>query len=183
LMAEKPIPFAKTNEFYAALGFFYAIWSQIELTIDYATWKAIGEAETPEEAHARTAGAKFSDKCKELRSLLKGKNIPHSENMKEILTQIEDSMRNVFAHSFMATDEHSVTFVYRKKGRGKRGKYEVTAYEFSRQDFFSHVKNFQQLLSELNKHVVGESEKEFRTFAASAIPVARSSRHPSPSSD
>jgi hypothetical protein len=47
-MPEKPVPFAKTNEFYSALGFFYAIWSQIELTIDYATWKALG-AETPEE--------------------------------------------------------------------------------------------------------------------------------------
>jgi hypothetical protein len=39
-MPEKPVRFAKTPEFYTALGYFYAIWSQIELAIDYATWKA-----------------------------------------------------------------------------------------------------------------------------------------------
>ena len=105
-MPEKPVPFAKTNEFYSALGFFYAIWSQIELTIDYATWKALG-AETPEEAHARCAGAKFSDKFKEFRTLLEGRNIANGEKMKELLAQIEDSMRNGFAHSFMATDDPS----------------------------------------------------------------------------
>ena len=99
------MPFAKTPEFYTALGFFYAIWSQIELTIDYATWKAFGGTETPEQAHARSAGAKFSDKCKEFRTLLEARNVCGDERMKELLAQIENSMRNVFAHSFMATDE------------------------------------------------------------------------------
>ena len=169
-MPEKPVPFGKTSEFYAALGLFYAVWSQIELAIDYATWKALG-TETPEEAHTRSAAAKFSNKCKEFRALLEGNKIPNGKNVKELLTQIEDSMRNVFAHSFMATDEHSVTFVHRKIGRGKQGKYEVTAYQFSRQDFLNHVQNFSQLPSKFND-AVGLSEKEFRTFAAMAIPLA-----------
>jgi hypothetical protein len=169
-MPEKPLPFAKTPEFYTTLGYFYAIWSQIELAIDYATWKAIG-TETPEEAHACSAGTKFSDKCKEFRTLLEGNKIPNGEKVKELLTHIEDSMRNVFAHSFMATDGHSVTFVHRKIGRGKHGKYEVTAYQFSRQDFLNHVQNFEQLLFKFN-HAVELSEKEFRTFAAMAIPLA-----------
>jgi hypothetical protein len=172
-MPAKPLPFAKTPEFYTALGYFYAIWSQIELTIGYATWKALG-SETPEEAHARIASTKFSDQCKKLRTLLESNKISNGERVKELLTQIEDSsMRNVFAHSFMATDEHWVTFVHRKIGRRQHGKkYEVTACCFSRQDFFNHVQNFQQLCLAFNQAVVGQSEKEFRTFAAMAIPLA-----------
>ena len=139
-MPEKPVPFAKTPDFYTALGYFYAIWSQIELTIGYATWKAMG-TETPEEAHARIAGAKFSDQCRKLRTLLEGNKVPNGEKVKELLTQIDGSLRNVFAHSFMATDEHSVTFVHRKTVRAKQRKYEVTAYQFSRQDFLNHVKS------------------------------------------
>jgi hypothetical protein len=94
--------------FYTALGWFYAIWSRTELAIDCAMWKASG-TETAEEAHERSARMKFSDKCKRFRILLDGGKIPNGEKVKDLLSRIEDhSMRNVFAHSFLASDEHSV---------------------------------------------------------------------------
>jgi hypothetical protein len=69
-------------------------------------WKASG-TETAEEAHERSARMKFSDKCKRFRILLDGGKIPNGEKVKDLLTRIEDhSMRNVFAHSFLASDEH-----------------------------------------------------------------------------
>jgi hypothetical protein len=103
-------PFANTPAFYTALGWFYAVWSRTELAIDCAIWKASG-TETAERAHERAAHTKFSDKCKHLRTLLDGGKIPNYEKAQDLLTWIEDqSMRNVFAHSFLATDEHSVTF-------------------------------------------------------------------------
>jgi hypothetical protein len=41
-MAERPIPFANTVEFYALLGCFYAAWSRAEIVVDCAIWKALG---------------------------------------------------------------------------------------------------------------------------------------------
>ena len=61
-------PFANTPAFYGALGWFYAVWSQTELAIDCAIWKASG-TEKAERAHERAARTKFSDKCKHLRTL------------------------------------------------------------------------------------------------------------------
>jgi hypothetical protein len=75
-MPEKPVvPFAKTPEFYCELGYFYAIWSQIELAIDYAIWKALG-TETPEEAHTRSADALVGDRRVAL---------PHAKQLAQML--------------------------------------------------------------------------------------------------
>jgi hypothetical protein len=163
-------PFANTPEFYSALGWFYAVWSATELAIDCATWKALG-TETAEQAHERSAGTMFSEKCEQLRTLLESAKIPHGEKVKELLTQIEHhSMRNIFAHSFLASDEDSVTFVHRKKRRGKHGKYEVTTYQIFRKDFFDHVQNFVQLALDFQQ-AVGLSHKEVAEFAAMALPL------------
>jgi hypothetical protein len=170
-MPDKPVPFANTPAFYSALGWFYAVWSATELAIDCAIWKALG-TETAEEAHERSARTRFSEKCAQLRTLLESAEIPHGEKVKELLTQIEHhSMRNVFAHSFLASDEHSVAFVHRKKGRGKHRKYEVTAYKLSRDDFFDHVQNFVQLAFDFQQ-AVGLTHKEVADFAAMALPLA-----------
>jgi hypothetical protein len=135
-------PFANTPAFYTALGWFYAVWSRTELAIDCAIWKASG-TETAERAHERAAHTKFSDKCKHLRALLDGGKIPNCEKAQDLLTWIEhQSMRNVFAHSFLATDEHSVTFIHRKV---EGGKYQPTTYTIACDDFIDHVQNFVQL--------------------------------------
>ena len=50
-------PFANTAEFYAALGWFYSVWSSVELTIDCAICKL--ENTQPEQAHKETGGAQI----------------------------------------------------------------------------------------------------------------------------
>ena len=161
-------PFANTPAFYTALGWFYAVWSRTELAIDCAIWKASG-TETAERAHERVAHTKFSDKCKHLRTLLDGGKIPNCEKAQDLLTWIEDqSMRNVFAHSFLATDEHSVTFIHRKV---EGGKYQPTTYTIACDDFIDHVQNFVQLSLDFEQ-AVGLSDKEVRDFAAMAVPLA-----------
>jgi hypothetical protein len=101
LMSKKK-PFANTPLFYTALGLFHATWSQTELTIDCAMWKALGGTETPEQAHERSARTKFSDKYKDFRTLLDGNKTSHSEKVKHLLTQIENYGRNALTHSFLA---------------------------------------------------------------------------------
>jgi hypothetical protein len=160
-------PFANTTEFYTALGLFYAAWSRTELAIDCATWKASG-TETAEKAHERSARGGFSDKCKLLRTLLEGGNIPNRDNVKALLIRIESYGRNVFAHSFLASDEHSVTFIYRKI---ERGKYQPTMYTIACDDFIDHVQNFVHLSFDFEQ-AVGLSHKEVADFAAMAVPLA-----------
>jgi hypothetical protein len=160
-MPEKPVPFANTDEFYIALGLFYAAWSRAELAIDCATWKASG-TESAEQAHARSAGMRFSDKCKRLRTLLNEGKIPNSENAKDLLAQIESCGRNIFAHSFLASDEHSVTFIHRKV---ERGKYLLTGYTIPRDGFIDHVQDFVQLSFDF-ENAVGLTDKEVADFGA-----------------
>jgi hypothetical protein len=167
-MPEKRVPFANTPTFYTALGLFYAAWSRTELAIDCATWKAVG-TESAEQAHERSAEMWFSDKCKQLRTLLDDGKIPNSEKVKALLARIENFGRNVFAHSFLASDEHSVTFIHR---RVERGKYQATGYKISREDFIDHVQSFVQLSFEFEQ-AVGLSHKEVADFAAMAVPLAR----------
>jgi hypothetical protein len=163
-MPEKPRPFANTPEFYDAFGRFYAAWSRAELAIDCAIWKVLG-TESAEQAHERSARMRFSDKCKQLQTLLNEGKIPNSEKAKELLTEIENQGRNIFAHSFLASDEHSVTFIHRKI---EQGKYQAPAYTIPRACFLDHVRQFLQLCLDLEQ-AVGLTDKEVRDFAAMAI--------------
>jgi DNA-binding transcriptional regulator GbsR (MarR family) len=98
--SKKKLPFANTDEFYTALGRFFAAWSRTELAIDCAMWKARG-TETEEQAHERSARIRFSDKCKQFRKLLNRSKFERAEKVRDLLKQIEhNSGRNVFAHSF-----------------------------------------------------------------------------------
>ena len=168
-MPDKPTPFANTSEFYIAFGRFYAAWSRTELAIDCAMWKALG-TETAEQAHDHAARTKFSDKCKQFRTLLDDDKFEHGEHVRDLLARIEhDLLRNVFAHSFLASDEHSVTFIHRRVEGGKRGKYRADAYEGSRERFVDHVQKFVQLSLEFEQ-AIGLSHEEVAKFASMAVP-------------
>jgi hypothetical protein len=158
--------FANTTRFYTALGLFYAAWSRAELAIDCAMWKALG-TETPEQAHERSARTKFSDKCKRFRTLLDGSKASHSEKVKDLLRQIENYGRNVLAHSFLASDERSVTFIHRKV---ERGRYQAMGYTIPCDDFIEHVQGFVQLSFDFEQ-AAGLTSKEVADFAAMAIPL------------
>ena len=165
--------FANTPQFCTALGYFYAAWSRTELAMDCAMWKALG-TETAEQAHERAARTKFSDKCKQFRDLLDGGKIPHGEKVKELLRQIEqDSMRNIFAHSFLASDEHSVTFIHRRVERPSK-KYQPTAYKIVGDDFIAFVQNFVHLSWDFEQ-AAGLSDEEVADFASRALPLTSSS--------
>jgi hypothetical protein len=164
-------PFANTDEFYIALGLFFAAWSRSELAIDCAIWKARG-TETEEEAHERSARMTFSDKCTQLRTLIDGGKFGHADKVKILLEQIEHhSGRNVFAHSFLASDQDSVSFIYRPRPHGKSRKYEPTLYKATPEQFIKHVQNFVQLSFDFEQ-AAGLSDREVRAFAARAIPLA-----------
>jgi hypothetical protein len=158
--------FASTDEFYRALGGFFAAWSRVELAIDCAIWKALG-TETPEEAHKRSAGTKFSHKCKQLQTLIDDGKVPREA--KGLLDQIQnDSLRNVFAHSILASDEHMVLFIHRNIERPSK-EYRPIAYKLTRAEFLTHVAEFAQLSLRFEQ-ATGLTDKEVRVFASMALP-------------
>jgi hypothetical protein len=155
------IPFANTTEFYTALGRFHAAWSRTDLAIDWAIWK-IG-TETPEEVHKRVAGMQFGPKCKYFRSLLPASKFENVQKVEELLTLITDhAKRNEFAHSFLASDENSVRFVYRKT---RKNKYEVTEAKATSEQFLNHVAEFLRIAQEFEQ-AIGLSHKELGEFAS-----------------
>jgi hypothetical protein len=161
-----PKRFANTTEFYTALGRFHAAWSRIELVIDCAIWKG-SDTETAQQAHERVARMKFSDKLKKLRTLTDGGKFKHGEKVNDLLRQIEEeSRRNVFAHSILASDEHSVTFIHRSM---QRGKYKVMRHKISNHGFVKHVEKFVQVAVDFQQ-AVGLSDREVGGFAAALIP-------------
>src|SRR5262249_5930776 len=130
-------PYANTPEFNELLGRFYAAWSRVEIVLDCAIWKVLGT--TPEQAHAVVAGMEFGRKAAVLRSLLPGSQFKNVEQLKGILTRItKTSLRNIFSHSFMATDKDYVMFIH----RSSQGQYEVKLYKFTPEQFKTHVGDF-----------------------------------------
>jgi hypothetical protein len=163
-MTEKMVQFANTERFYSHFGRFYATWTAMELNIDFTICKILRI--TPEQTHALVAGLHFGPKAALLRSLLPTSNFKNVSELKGFLTRItRESLRNVFTHSFIASDEHSVTFIHRKN----QTIYSADIYKFEADDFCIHVKEFVQLAHDFEVALGISSNKEVGEFASFAI--------------
>jgi hypothetical protein len=162
-MATKSIPFANTDGFYRHLGLFYASWSAMDLDVDYAIGKLLKI--TPEQTHALVAGLEFGRKTALLRSLLTQSHYKNVEELKGYLTYFRKlSLRNVFTHSFIASDQKRVSFIHRKS----QDEYSAIGYTFTAEDFVTHVNDFVQVVRKF-KSAIGFSQNEVADFAAAAI--------------
>jgi len=142
-------PFANTPVFNASFGAFYAAWTAVELNIDFAIWRIL---KIPaESAHALVGPVEFGRKAAILRSLLPSSDYKNVEQIKRHLTRLSSaSLRNVFAHSFMASDATSVTFIHRTG----QGQYQAQGYRFEAVKFVEHVKSFTQEAEDF-EHALG----------------------------
>ena len=108
---------------------------------------------------------KFSDKTKLLRSLLDQAAHHNAGQLKDFLESIDNDFRNVFSHSFIASDAESVTFIHRKS---RRGQYSCTGYQFEAENFLTHVQWFAQLTKDFEK-ALGFDQKEIGEFTSYAM--------------
>jgi hypothetical protein len=163
-MSAKATPFANTPRFYSHLGWFHAAWTAMDLVVDLAICKLLKI--TPEQTHALVAGLEFGRKTALLRSLLSQSDYKNVAQLKGFITRIsKESLRNVFSHSFIASDADSVAFIH----RSSQGQYSAKGYQFTPDNFVAHTKAFVQLAEDLRK-ALGFSAKEIGDFAAAAIP-------------
>jgi hypothetical protein len=104
-----------TPEFLTQVGRFYGLWAAIELAIDYSKGQFL---KLPaEETHLLTAGNEFNRKSRVLMALIKRNDHPKKDQLLSALKIIQnESLRNLFAHSFLDHDENEVTFVQRWRG-------------------------------------------------------------------
>jgi len=126
-----------TIEFNMNFGMFHTAWASAEVMMDYA----IGEflRLTPEEIHLVTSGMEHGRKAMLLRNLIgRGKHPNRDELLRTLKIIQNESLRNVFAHSYILSDETTISFVERSRG----GRYQATEHEFSLQEFKDHVDAF-----------------------------------------
>jgi hypothetical protein len=163
-MTKKPTAFAYTQRFYAHLGWFYATFTAVDLAVDFIIYKCLGL--TAEQTHRLVAGMEFGKKVALARSLLPDSEFKNVPQIKGYLTKItKESLRNVFTHSFIASDHQHVAFIHRT---AHQGEYTCTGYKFEPDGFVQHTKEFVQLAEDFEKSL-GFPHKEIADFSAAAI--------------
>jgi hypothetical protein len=128
---------ANQPDFLAAVGLFYSMWSANDITVDCAIGKLL---KLPaDETHLLTAGIDFNRRASLLRVLLNRSTLPRKPQIISALNTIQnESLRNVFAHSFLQSDETTVTFIERTR----HGKYDPKKHPFTISAFRDHVHKF-----------------------------------------
>jgi len=101
-----------TVDFNATLGFFYGAWAVSDALMDCAIGRTLRL--THAETHIVTAGMPFGRKIALLRSLVNRGNHKNKQKIIQSINTIQnESLRNIFAHSYLASDEKTVSFIER----------------------------------------------------------------------
>lgn len=156
---------AVTDDFTSEFGRFFGIWQATELAVDYAVGKFLNLPD--EETHLLTAGLEFNRKIRLLMALVKRSSDPEKSSILAGLKTIQnDSLRNVFAHSFIDHTPTEVIFIQ----RSRHGNYDPVEYKFTMASFKEHVEKL--LLAAIAFHeAIGLSQERNQEFANAALRV------------
>jgi hypothetical protein len=169
-MAESDPKMGLSDEFNLWLGRFYGAWLSAELTIDYMIGKLLRISHV--RAHHLLAGMEVGRKMRLLEGLLQRSNLENKDHAIGHLRKLQnDSLRNVFAHSYLRSDQYTVTFTNRKFGQ----KYEAKEYKFTIIKFRMHIK---EVLANGGKFYESMQidYKDLQAFGSAAFRASRSSR-------
>lgn len=159
----RPFLAALDDRFLLMLGYFHAMWATLDLALCYGIGKFLGLK--AEECHVLTSGMEFGRKLTLLRNLVYRSDHLHKTKIMALLGKIQnESKRNVFAHSFIISDQKTVTFIERSRG----GDYKVTRHNFTLKEFYAHVESLGTHAEELT-HLIVPSYDEFQRFAEAAL--------------
>ena len=151
------------HRFSLTLGQFYQLWSGVELISSLAVGILLDIPD--EETHLVTARMEFSRKAGLIRELLQRRPHPKKSAIKSALNRLQnESKRNVFAHSIMLSDEHSVTFLE----RGWQQDYVSSKHKFTLMEFSEHVHVFSKAVTDL-REAFDISRERLWTFSEAAM--------------
>jgi hypothetical protein len=162
-------------EFQMLFGKFFAAWLSAELTIDYTIYRLLGISRT--QAHHLLAGMEIGRKMRLLDGLLKRSTLARKDEILGCLHKMQnESLRNVFAHSLLWSDQHSVTFVNRSFGQ----RYEAKEHKFSMIRFRMHAEEFFDTGAKFYR-ALEIDYADLQRFGQAALRASRSSkRSPKP---
>lgn len=146
-------------------GFFWNAWSTAEAAFDCAIGKflRLSHAET----HILTAGMEHGRKATLLRGLIRREDHPKKAELLRALNVIQnESLRNVFAHSYIASDDKIITFVERSRG----GPFKAAEHHFTLEEFHEHVTKFAKAAVDFYD-AVGFEPLELEAFQHAALSV------------
>lgn len=154
-----------SNEFSTLLGTFYHMWALTGATLDFAIGMFLRLE--PAETHIITAGMEHGRKSMLLLILVSRSNHPNKSELSRTLKIIQnESLRNVFAHSYIGSDEEKIFFLERSRG----GPYKAKEHTFSMKEFNDHVFKFIRAISDFETalDVEPDAVKNFQILALSA---------------
>lgn len=153
------------NEFLGLVGAFQQAWANAEVAIDLAIRDLLRL--TTDEAHLLTAGLEFNRKASLLRSLIgKSDYKKKAQAVKALNTMQNESKRNVFAHSYIASNRTTVSYIERSRG----GKYKATEHNFTLLQFAAHTSKFAGASMEFSE-ALGQTDAEINAFGKAALAV------------
>jgi hypothetical protein len=164
-MTDQSSNLALTPEFNVAFGLFYTAWATTEAAMDCAIGKLLRLE--PSETHLLTAGMEHGRKATLLRGLISRGDHHNKEKLIRSLNVIQnESLRNVFAHSYIASDEKTITFIERSRG----GPFKTKEHHFTLEEFRDHVTNFLEASSEFEQ-ALDLAPLELQAFQYAALSV------------
>ena len=111
------------------LGLFHGAWSSIDLTIDCAVWKFLGIP--VEQIHIITSGMMSGPKIRLLHGLVVRSDNPQKAAVIGALNRLQnDAKRAALTHSYVYSDDKTVTFLERPAGGQKPREHNFTLVEF-----------------------------------------------------
>jgi hypothetical protein len=175
LLNTSPKKLGLNDEFNRLLGLFHSTWLSTELTVDYTIHKLLRISRP--QAHHLLAGMEIGRKMRLLDGLLQRSDHKNKAKLIGSIRKIQnESLRNVFAHSLLWSDEHSVTFLNRNFGQ----KYEAKEYKFTLIKFRMHVRDFALATVEFYNALEIDYD-DLQSFGHAALRASRSSkRSPKP---
>jgi hypothetical protein len=145
------------------LGMFYAAWTSIDMTIDYALGRFLNLPHS--EALLLTSGMQFGPKIRLLYEIIRGSDNSNKSALLGALNKLRnESKRNVFAHSYLLSSKTEVMFLERTSG----GDFQIKPHIYTLDQWVTHVKAFGDAGSELWT-ALGSPRAGFDAFAEAAF--------------
>jgi hypothetical protein len=162
-----------SDDYLVLVGLFQGAWASLELTTDYAIWKFLKV--TREQAHLITSGIMFGRKARLLADLIGRSDHPNKAKILGAFNEVRGTMnkRDIFAHSYVWSDQNVVKFIDRQAG----GEYKAKEHRFTLKQFRDYVLEF-SLSAERFYLSLGATREEINVFGNAALSLNRRSTHP-----
>lgn len=155
--------YSSSLQFHSSLGRFYQVWCAVEFSVDLAIGMFLKIPD--EQTHRLTAAMEFGRKAVFLRSLIANSDHKQKDNLVIALNALQnESMRNVFAHSFIMSSPKDVSFVE----RSPHGKFQVHVHPFTPAKFKEHVARFVRHAQDF-ENALGIERDVFERFGQAAL--------------